>query len=78
MKYLKSSIISFIIILFCLPGFVFAGQYKETILKITDEDTVWVKMQNKRVKLRLFGVDTPEEYHNKKMNKDLRFCGDCI
>ena len=74
MKYLKSSIISFIIILFCLPCFVFAGQYKATILKITDGDTVWVNMQDQRVKLRLLGIDTPEEYHSSKMTKDLKRC----
>ncbi len=75
MKYLKNSIISVIIILFCLPGLSFAGQFKATVLKITDGDTIWVKTQGKRVKLRLLGIDTPEEYHSKKMNKDLKRCG---
>ena len=52
----------------------FAGVYQATILKITDGDTVWVKMHHKRVKLRLLGIDTPEEYYSKKMLKDVRMC----
>ena len=52
----------------------FAGVYQATILKISDGDTVWVKMHHKRVKLRLLGIDTPEEYYSKKMLKDMRIC----
>ncbi len=61
----------------------FAGTYQATVLKITDGDTVWVKiyrassgglMHHKRVKLRLLGIDTPEEYYSKKMLKDVRMC----
>ena len=52
----------------------FAGTYQATITKITDGDTVWVKMHHKRVKLRLLGIDTPEEYYSKKMLKDVRMC----
>ena len=74
MKSLKSIIILFIIFLLCSPCFVSAGQYKATILKITDGDTVWVNQQGKRIKLRLLGIDTPEEYKSRKMNKDLRRC----
>ena len=66
MKSLKSIIILFTIFLFCLPSLVSAGQYKATIMKITDGDTVWVKNQGKRVKLRLIGIDTPEEYKAKR------------
>ena len=68
-------IIIIIIGSFLLASISFAGQYKATILKITDGDTIWVQMQGKKVKLRLLGIDTPEEYHSKKMNKDLRRCG---
>ena len=52
----------------------FAGVYQATILKISDGDTVWVKMHHKRVKLRLLGIDTPEEYYSKKILKDMRIC----
>ena len=52
----------------------FAGTHQATITKITDGDTVWVKMHHKRVKLRLLGIDTPEEYPSRKMDKDIEMC----
>ena len=52
----------------------FSATYQATITKITDGDTVWVKMHGKRVKLRLLGIDTPEEYPSKKMDKDIEMC----
>ena len=45
------------------------------ITKITDGDTVWVRTGSRRIKLRLLGIDTPEEYYSKKMLKDVRICG---
>ena len=52
----------------------FSATYQATIVKITDGDTVWVKANGRRVKLRLLGIDTPEEYYSKKMLKDIRIC----
>ena len=52
----------------------FAATYQAVILKISDGDTVWVKMHGKRVKLRLLGIDTPEEYPSRKMDKDIEMC----
>ena len=52
----------------------FAGTYQATITKITDGDTIWVAMHGKRVKLRLLGIDTPEEYPSRKMDKDIEMC----
>ena len=52
----------------------FASNYQAMVVKITDGDTVWVKMHGKRVKLRLLGIDTPEEYPSRKMDKDIEMC----
>ena len=52
----------------------FADTYQAVILKISDGDTVWVKVHGKRVKLRLLGIDTPEEYPSRKMDKDIEMC----
>ncbi len=52
----------------------FAATYKAAVFKVTDGDTIWVKIHHKRVKLRLLGIDTPEEYYSKKMLKDVRMC----
>ena len=49
--------------------------YPAVITKITDGDTVWVRMQGKRVKLRLLGIDTPEKYSSRKLYRDARKCG---
>ena len=51
-----------------------ATTFQATILKVSDGDTVWVKHNRKRLKLRLIGIDTPEEYHSKKMKRDIRKC----
>ncbi len=54
----------------------FAATYRAIITKITDGDTVWVRMHGSRVKLRLLSaIDTPEKYYSKKMLKDVRMCG---
>ncbi len=57
-----------------ISSVAFAATYRATITKITDGDTVWVRMHGSRVKLRLLGIDTPEEYYSKKMLKDVRMC----
>ena len=51
-----------------------AATFQATILKVSDGDTVWVKHDGKRLKLRLLGIDTPEEYPSKKMSRDIRKC----
>ena len=48
--------------------------HQTVVIKITDGDTVWVAMHGKRVKLRLLGIDTPEEYPSRKMDKDIEGC----
>ena len=65
-------------IILSFPAFsalALASTYPAVITKITDGDTVWVRMYGSRVKLRLLGIDTPEEYYSKKMLKDVRMCG---
>lgn len=61
----------------------FSATYQAVILKVSDGDTVWVKiyralpegmMHGRRVKLRLLGIDTPEEYPSRKMDKDIEMC----
>ena len=64
-----------ILLLFLSLAFVsFAGQYHAILTKITDGDTVWVIMGGNQIKLRLLGIDTPEEWPSRKMNKDVKAC----
>lgn len=52
----------------------YSATYQAVILKVSDGDTVWVSVHGKRVKLRLLGIDTPEEYPSRKMDKDIEMC----
>ena len=54
---------------------VFAEQHAR-IIKISDGDTFIVKDENnKKVKLRLIWIDTPEKFASKKLKKDIAKCG---
>ena len=64
-----------LLVLFLSAYPALAATYPAVITKITDGDTVWVRTGYKRIKLRLLGIDTPEEYYSKKMVKDVRMCG---
>jgi len=46
-----------------------------TVLKISNGDTIWVLMSGHKVKLRLLGIDMPEKFDFKKLDKDVRECG---
>ena len=46
-----------------------------TLTKVSDGDTVWVLITGRRVKLRLLGIDTPEKFNSRKLDKDARKCG---
>ena len=67
--------------LFFLAFFLFScpvyaqPSYQATVLKITDGDTVWVAINGHRVKLRLLGIDTPEKYPGRKLERDAERCG---
>ena len=53
---------------------VFAETYQATIIKVTDGDTVWVKVYGKKVKLKLFNMSMPKKYLLRKMSKDVEMC----
>jgi len=74
-KLILSIIFASIFSISSISSVAFAATYQAVITKITDGDTVWVRMHGNRVKLRLLGIDTPEEYYSKKMLKDVRMCG---
>ena len=63
-----------LVILFSFSLSSYSATYQAVILKVSDGDTVWVSMHGKRVKLRLLGIDTPEEYPSRKMDKDIEMC----
>ena len=50
------------IILFSLiiTSSAFSGQFDAKVIKVIDGDTIWVKTENKHVKIRLSYIDAPE------------------
>ena len=50
----------YIILLLVLSSPVYADQYQATVIKVIDGDTIWVKSNNKHIKVRLSYIDAPE------------------
>lgn len=51
-------------------SFVFAKpvfDFDAKVIKVYDWDTIWVKFHNKKIKIRILGIDTPEIYHWQKI-----------
>lgn len=49
------------LILFLLSSnYVYALQYDARVIKVIDGDTIWVKSNNKHIKIRLSYIDAPE------------------
>ncbi len=70
--------LSFIFILNLLSSSLHAqGFIRElvTVIKITDGDTLWVRYEGQREKLKLIGIDTPESKVNRKARKDAKRSG---
>ena len=43
---------------------VYAEQYEATVIKVIDGDTIWIKKDNKHIKIRLSYIDAPELKQN--------------
>jgi endonuclease YncB( thermonuclease family) len=55
--FLRKFIILFSLI---ITGSAFSGQFDGKVIKVIDGDTIWVKTENKHVKIRLSYIDAPE------------------
>lgn len=49
-----------ILIIFFFINVSFADQYSAKVIKVIDGDTIWVKSDNKHIKIRLSYIDAPE------------------
>ena len=49
-----------IIIIFFFIDVTFADQYTAKVIRVIDGDTIWVKSENKHIKIRLSYIDAPE------------------
>jgi hypothetical protein len=66
--------LSFIFILAFLSSSLYAQQ-TTTVVRVVDGDTLWVRYEGQREKLRLIGIDTPESKANKKAKRDAKRSG---
>ena len=45
------------------------------VVVVSDGDTVWVLLENgNRVKVRIWGIDTPEKFKSEKLKRDAKRC----
>ena len=65
----------FLICFLVLLGSVRAELLEGVVRKVSDGDTVWVRLENgNRVKIRVWGIDTPEKFRSKKLEKEANRC----
>ena len=52
-----------------------AGElYQAEIIKISDADSIWIRMQGIKTKLNVIGIDAPEEFKSRKLRRDSKRC----
>ena len=55
---LKRYLATFLLLIICTPSH--AAQYEGRVIKVIDGDTIWVRTNNKHIKIRLSYIDAPE------------------
>jgi len=57
-------------------SFSWAGSFSGKIVKVSDGDTIWVKVErsNRKIKIRILGIDTPEKFSSKKLSREAIAC----
>jgi len=56
-------------------GLTFAHSLTGKIIRISDGDTIVVETSNgKKLKIRIFGIDTPEKFYTEKLYKEAKKC----
>ena len=67
--------VTFFLLILLLPALSFSAEIFATVLKISDGDTIWVKTEGgRKIKLRLLGIDTPEKFPGRKLERDALKC----
>ena len=54
----KRYLATLLLLIICTPSY--ADQYEGRVIKVIDGDTIWVKTNNKHIKIRLSYIDAPE------------------
>jgi len=54
----------------------YVDNFTGVVVKVSDGDTIWVKPDTgKRIKIRIWGIDTPEKFRSRKLYNSARACG---
>jgi endonuclease YncB( thermonuclease family) len=70
-------VLKLLFIIFSFTTLLFAVEFKKVeIIKIVDGDTLIVKdlQTNSTLRIRVYGIDTPEKYKSVKLYKDIEKC----
>ena len=74
-NFTKAFLILFFILLVSYANGV-STELQGKITKISDGDTFWVRLENgNRIKVRVWGIDTPEKFKSKKLYREANRCG---
>ncbi|HDJ96518.1 MAG TPA: hypothetical protein ENG45_00410, partial [Candidatus Aenigmarchaeota archaeon] len=75
-------ILAFLLLSFCLSSEQRTDKssstrqtYQVVVLRVSDGDTVWVRIDHKEVKLRLLSIDALEKFESKKLYREASECG---
>jgi micrococcal nuclease len=50
-------------------------EFTGEVIRISDGDTLWVEKENgEKIKIRVYGIDTPEKYWSHKLEKQAKEC----
>jgi len=66
----------FFLLLFFSCTNAFSTELKGKVARISDGDTFWVRLENgNKIKVRVWGIDTPEKFESKKLFREANRCG---
>ena len=61
--------------LFLFPTISPAQTFYAVVTKVSDGDTIWVTTDDgERIKIRIWGIDTPEKFNSRKLLRSARSC----
>lgn len=73
---MKGILFTILFLFLCITHISSAQIFQAQIVKISDGDTVWVRTADgRKFKVRVWGIDTPEKFQSRKLERDALRCG---
>ena len=74
-KFLNSFVLFLFLTLLSFSCCAGSDRLSGKVIRVSDGDTVWVRLDNgNKVKVRVWGIDTPEKFSSKKLTRQARTC----